>query len=88
MSAVASLPALVATVVDGEALLDTAVASIVGAVVVTLSASLAIYGFATAAEMRRVDRDLAAIGAVGLAMVASLVFAGTIGLGIAVMLTG
>jgi hypothetical protein len=49
---------------------------------------VAIFGFAMAAEMRRIDRDLAAIAAVGLAIVASLVFAGTIGLGIAVMLNG
>jgi hypothetical protein len=88
MSTAAALPALVATVVDGEALLDTAVASVVAAVVVSLSASVAIFGFAMAAEMRRIDRDLAAIAAVGLAIVASLVFAGTIGLGIAVMLNG
>lgn len=79
---------LTATVVDGEALLDTAVASVVAAVVVTLAASLAIYGFATAVEMRRLDRDLAAIGAAALGMVAALAFAGTIALGIAVMLNG
>jgi hypothetical protein len=88
MSAAGPIAMLTATVVDGEALLDTAVASIVAAVVVTLSASVAIYGFAQAAEMRRLERDLAAIGAGILAAVASLAFAGTIALGIYVMING
>jgi hypothetical protein len=87
MSAIA-LVAPLATVVDGEALLDTAVASIVAAVIVTLSASLAIYGFATVAEMRRLDRALAAIAAGVLAGVASVAFAATIALGIYVMING
>jgi hypothetical protein len=85
-----SVPGLIAapaTIVDVEALFDTAVASIVAAVIVTLSASLAIYGFATVAEMRRIDRDLAAIGAGILAAAASLVFAATIALGIYVMIS-
>ena len=63
MSAAALIQVLPATVIDGEALLDTAVASLVAGIFVTFTASLAIYGFATAAEMRRVDRDLAAVGA-------------------------
>ncbi|GIK77547.1 MAG: hypothetical protein KJ006_04500 [Thermoleophilia bacterium] len=87
MSAVAAIVSD-ATIVDVEALLDTAVASVVAAVIVTLSASLAIYGFATAAEMRRTDRDLAAIGAGVLAAASSLVFAATIALGIYVMING
>jgi hypothetical protein len=87
MSAIASIAPL-GTIVDVEALLDTAVASIVAAVIVTLSASLAIYGFATAAEMRRIDRDLAAVGAGVLAAASSLVFAATIALGIYVMING
>jgi hypothetical protein len=85
-----SVPGLIAapaTIVDVEALFDTAVASIVAAVIVTLSASLAIYGFATVADMRRIDRDLAAIGAGILAAAASLVFAATIALGIYVMIS-
>lgn len=87
MSAVAAIVSD-ATIVDVESLLDTAVASVVAAVIVTLSASLAIYGFATAAEMRRTDRDLAAIGAGVLAAASSLVFAATIALGIYVMING
>lgn len=87
MSAVAAI-ASPATIVDAEALLDTAVASVAAAVIVTLSASLAIYGFATAAEMRRTDRDLAAFGAGILAAASSLVFAATIALGIYVMING
>jgi len=87
MSAIAAI-LTPATIVDVEALLDTAVASVAAAVVVTLSASVAIYGFATAAEMRRIDRDLAAAGAGALAAVSSLVFAATIALGIYVMING
>ncbi|MCB0876680.1 MAG: hypothetical protein R2718_10500 [Solirubrobacterales bacterium] len=77
-----------ATLVDGEALLDTAVASVVAGLFVTLTASLAIYGFATAAEMRRLDRGLAAVGAGALALVSTLAFAGAIVLGLAVMIDG
>ena len=88
MSPVGPMAMLTATVIDGEALLDTAVASIVAAVIVTISASVAIYGFAQAAEMRRLERDLAAIGAGILAAVASVAFAGTIALGIYVMING
>ncbi len=87
MSAVTAI-VLSATIVDVEALFDTAAASVVAAVIVTLSASFAIYGFATAAEMRRTDRDLAAVGAGILAAASSLVFAATIALGIYVMING
>jgi hypothetical protein len=88
MSAAALLQVLPATVIDGEALLDTAVASLVAGVFVVFTASLAIYGFATAAEMRRVDRDLAAIAAAVLGVISMLAFAGAIGLGLAVMING
>ena len=88
MSVAALIQVLPATVIDGEALLDTAVASMVAGLFVVLAASLAIYGFATAAEMRRVDRDLAAIAAGALGVVSMLAFVGAIGLGLAVMING
>ena len=88
MSLAALIQVLPATVIDGEALLDTAVASLVAGVFVTFSASLAIYGFATAAEMRRVDRDLAAIAAAALGVLAMLAFGAAIALGLAVMING
>jgi hypothetical protein len=76
------------SVVDTEALLDSVIASLVAGVFVTVTASVAIFGFATAAEMQRNGRDLAAIGAGVLAAVATLAFAGAIVLGIAVMIHG
>ena len=88
MSVAALIQVLPATVIDGEALLDTAVASLVAGIFVTFTASLAIYGFATAAEMRRVDRDLAAIAAGALGVVSMLAFGGAIALGLAVMING
>ncbi len=88
MSVAALIQVLPATVIDGEALLDTAVASLVAGIFVTFTASLAIYGFATAAEMRRVDRGLAAIAAGALGVLSMLAFAGAIGLGLAVMING
>ncbi len=88
MSLASLIQVLPATVIDGEALLDTAVASLVAGIFVTFTASLAIYGFATAAEMRRVDRDLAAIAAGALGVVSMLAFGGAIALGLAVMING
>jgi len=79
---------LSASVVDGQALLDTAIASLVAAVVVTLLACTAIYGFAMAAEMRREDRGGAALAAGALGIAASLAFAAVIVLGIIVMVKG
>ena len=79
---------LTGSVVDPKALLDTAIASLAAGLGVTLAASTAIYGFATAVEMRRVDRSLAAIGAFALATVALLIFTAAIVAGIAVMLNG
>ncbi len=79
---------LSASVVDGQALLDTAIASLVAAVVVTLAACTAIYGFAMAAEMRREDRGGAALAAGALGIVAALAFAAVIVLGIIVMVKG
>jgi hypothetical protein len=73
---------LSATLVDGKALLDASVASLVAGVVVTAAASTAIFGFATFAEMRRNGRETAAAGAAVLAFVAMAVFAGVIAFGL------
>jgi len=86
VSGVALVP--IASIVDGEALLDTAIASLIAGVGVTLIASLAIYGFATFVEARRDGRTLAATGAGALAVLASLAFAGLIAAGLAVMIGG
>lgn len=86
MSGVPVLP--LASIVDGEALLDTAIASLIAGIGITLIASLAIYGFATFAEARRDQRLLAATGAGALALFASLAFAGAIAIGLAVMIGG
>jgi hypothetical protein len=79
---------LSASVVDGQALLDTAIASVVAAVVVTTAACVAIYGFAMAAEMRREDRGGAAVAAGALGIVATLAFGAAIAAGIIVMVKG
>lgn len=79
---------LSASVVDGQALLDTAIASLVAAVGVTLAASAAIYGFATAAQMRRDERGAGASAAAALGVLGSLAFAAMIAAGVVVMLSG
>jgi hypothetical protein len=79
---------LTGSVVDTKALLDTAIASVVAGLGVTLAASTAIYGFAAAAEMRRNDRVAASVGPLVLGIVALLIFAAAIAAGIAVMLGG
>ena len=69
MSLLAAIPGLLsATVVDGEALLDATVASLVAGVTVTFAASTAIYGLATFAERRREGREAAAVGAAVIAL--------------------
>lgn len=78
----------VATVVDWGALLDTAIASIVAGVAVTIAASTVIYGVATSAEMRRDGRGGIAIAAAALAAVGALVFAAAIAAGLFVMIHG
>ncbi len=88
MSAVALIDVVAATLVDGKALLDAALASLAAGIFVTLTASLAIYGFASAADLQRDGRDHAAIAAVALAVVATLAFAAAIGLGLYVMIDG
>jgi hypothetical protein len=79
---------LAGTVVDGQALLDTAIASVVSAIVVTLAACTAIYGFSMAAEMRREERGGAAVAAGALGILATLAFAAVIVAGVFVMVKG
>ena len=77
-----------ATIVDWTALWQTAVASLVAGLGVTLAASVAIYGFASFAEARRDERDGAAAAAAVVALVASVAFAGAIAVGLIVMIQG
>jgi hypothetical protein len=89
MSLLAAIPGMLsATVVDGEALLDARVASLVAGVRVTFAASTAIYGMATFAERRREGREAAAVGAAVIALAGLLDFAGAIGTGLYVMING
>ena len=88
MTPTALIGTVAATLIDGEALFDTAVASLAAGVFVALTGSLAIYGFATAAEMQRVGRDVAAVGAGALAVVASLAFMGALGVGLYLIISG
>jgi len=77
-----------ATVIDGKALWETAVAAVIAGVGVTAVASTAIYGFATFVEARNDERALAAAAAAVLALVATLAFAGAIAVGLIVMIKG
>ena len=74
------------SIVDGKALLDTAIASLVAGIGITIVASLAIYGFATFGEARR-DGNVATATAAGvLAALATLAFAAAIAIGLIVMI--
>lgn len=76
------------SIVDGKALLETALASLAAGVGVTIAASTAIYGFASFADARRDEETLAAVGAAVLAIAATLVFVGAIAVGLIVMISG
>ena len=78
----------VATVIDWEALLDTAVASVVAGVVVTIAASTMIYGATMSAEMQRNGRSGLALAAGALGVIGFLAFAGSVVLGLIVMISG
>ncbi len=78
----------IATIVDWEALLDTAVASLVGGIVVTLAASTAIYGAATFADARREEHLAAAARGAALAVLGTLALAAAIAAGLYVMISG
>lgn len=78
----------IATIVDGSALLQTVIASVVAGVGITAVASTAIFGFATLADARRDGRPVAAAASGLLAFVATLVFAAAIVAGLIVMIRG
>ena len=80
--------ALLATIVDGGALLQTAVVAIGAGAGVTLTFSLAILGTTRATELRRSGRNGAAAAAIGLAGLALVVSASVVGLGLLVMIDG
>ena len=77
-----------ATVIDGKALWETAAASLVAGVGITVAASTAIYGFATFSDARRDGNVLGAVAAGTLAVVASLAFTAGIVFGMIVMVSG
>lgn len=81
-------PAPLATIVDWGALAQTALAALVGGLVVTVAASTAIYGFASFAEARRGQRAGAAALGAGLAAIGILAFAAAIAIGLIVMISG
>ena len=78
----------VASVVDWNALWETAVASVIAGVGITAAVSTAIYGFATFADARREERGGAAAAAGLLAFAATAVFVAAIAFGLIVMISG
>lgn len=82
------MSALLATVVDGRALLETVIASLVAGVGVTVAFSLAILGAALFGDARRDGREVAAVGAAGLTVLALGVCGAAIAFGIVVMTSG
>jgi len=76
---------MLAVVVETKELVETIVASIVGGVGVTVVFSIAIWGVARFADHSRSDRPLAAGGAAAVAVLALLVTAASVVLGIVVM---
>lgn len=77
-----------ATVVDWEALLDAAVASLVAGIVVTLAASLAILGASTFADAQREERYGVAVVGAAVAVIGLLAFAAAIAAGLYTMING
>lgn len=82
------MSALLATVVDGRALLETVIASLVAGVGVTVAFSLAILGAALFGDARRDGREVAAVGAASLTVVALAACGAAIAFGIVVMTSG
>lgn len=78
----------IATIIDWEALLDTAVASLVAGIVVTVAASTAIWGAATFADARAEERYAAAVLGGLTAVLGALAFAAAVGAGLYVMVHG
>jgi hypothetical protein len=76
---------MIATVVETKDLLETVAASLIAGIGVTAAFSVVIFGITRSADMLRDDRPIAATAAGGLAILALLVVAGAIVLGIVVM---
>jgi hypothetical protein len=81
------MSAVLATVVDTKALLDTVIASVVAGVGITLIFSLAILGTARFIDSSRDGRPAAAAVFGTLAALAAVAFLGAIAVGIIVMTT-
>lgn len=81
------MPAL-AEIVDWAALGQSALAAVIGALVVTIAASTAIYGFTAFVEARRDERAGSAVLGAGLAAIGMLVFAAAVAIGLIVMING
>jgi hypothetical protein len=78
---------MIATIVETKELLQTIGFSLVAGIGVTAAFSFVIFGAIRTADMVRDERRLLATAAGGLAVVAALVVAGAIVLGIVVMTT-
>jgi hypothetical protein len=82
-----ALSDLIATVVDGEALLKVVVGSFVGAVVLTIGSACAILGAVGYADMRRDERALEASAFALLGVAGLLATAAVVVIGLVVMLS-
>jgi hypothetical protein len=76
---------MIATLVEGKELLQTVIASLVAGVGVTAAFSLAIWGVGRFADLSRVERPLAAAGALTVAALALAAVAAAVVFGIIVM---
>jgi hypothetical protein len=76
---------MIATLVEGEALWQTVVASVVAGVGVTTAFSVAIWGVGRFADLSRSERPLAAGGALAIAGLALAAVAAAVVFGIVVM---
>lgn len=79
---------LLATVIDFESLGKTALAALLAGTVVTFAFSLAILGTTRATELRQEGRRGPAALALSLGVVALLVSAAAVGIGLVVMING
>ena len=78
---------MLATLVDTKALLQSVIAGMVAGIGVTLVFAILVFGASRSAQMVRDDRPALATAAGALAVLAFLVVAGAITLGIIVMTT-
>jgi len=76
---------MLAVVVETKELAQTVIASLVGGVGVTVVFAIAIWGAARFADLSRGERPMAAAGAAAVAVLALLVTAASVVLGIIVM---